>query len=171
MENSTAKIAIARMKLAMGPAAPRTFRSAIELVALQVSVVDADGKYVAGLGEGDFGVYQDGAPQSIALFASARAPIDVMLLLDTSSSMTGRLDLAQNAAISFLRVLRPEDRAAIVLFRPAIAVVNLSKFDSKSALKCAVCGCSPGSVASLSTFSPCGPKRLAKSVARFFGCE
>ena len=47
------------------------------------------------------------------------------------------------------------------------AVPNLPKFDWKSLLKCAECGCSPGSVASLSTMRPFGPKRSVNSVARF----
>jgi len=43
----------------------------------------------------------------------------------------------------------------------------LPKFFWKSLLKCAEWGCSPGSVASLSTFRPLVPNRSVKSVARF----
>lgn len=100
------------------------FRSAIELVALQVSVVDPQRKYVDGLGVEDFGVFEEGAPQAVTLFSAATAPLDVMVLLDTSASMNERMAVTQEAAIAFVRTLRPEDRAAVVLFSTDVRVAQ-----------------------------------------------
>jgi Ca-activated chloride channel homolog len=106
------------------PPSPRTYRAGTELVALQVSVVDAQRRYVSNLSAEDFDVFEEGARQTIALFAAATSPLDVMLLLDTSSSMTGRMELSQKAAVNFMRALRPADRAAVVLFDNNVRVAE-----------------------------------------------
>jgi Ca-activated chloride channel family protein len=93
-----------------------TYRAGTDLVVLQVAVTDARHRYVPGLRAEDFAVYEDGAPQEIVVFASAAAPLDVMLLIDTSGSMAGRLDVAQRAAIDLLATLREGDRAGLVVF-------------------------------------------------------
>ena len=53
--------------------APTTFRSGTELVVMQVSVVDGRGHFVPGLERDDFSVFEEGAPQTVALFGSAEA--------------------------------------------------------------------------------------------------
>jgi len=93
-----------------------TYRARTDLVVLQVAVTDARHRYVPGLRAEDFVVYEDGAPQEIVVFESAAAPLDVMLLMDTSGSMGGRLDVAQRAAIGLVEMLRPGDRAGLVVF-------------------------------------------------------
>ena len=96
--------------------APGTFRSGTELVALPVTVVDSRGQYVPNLVQDDFAVYEEGAQQSVALFAATAVPLDLMLVIDTSGSMRDRMDAAQRAAVEFVRALKPDDRAAVVLF-------------------------------------------------------
>src|SRR5512134_2800686 len=70
------------------PLAGQRFSAGTELVALQVSVTDEQRRYVSDLTAQDFGVFEDGIPQAVSVFAAAAAPVDVMLLLDSSSSMT-----------------------------------------------------------------------------------
>lgn len=103
---------------------PRAFRAATELVALQVSVVDGRQRYVSDLSADDFGVFEEGARQTVSVFAAATTPLDVMLLLDTSASMSRCMAFAQRAAIEFLEVLRPDDRAAVVLFDTNVRIVH-----------------------------------------------
>jgi hypothetical protein len=107
-----------------GPAGPDRFRSQTELVVLQVSVVDQHGRFVTGLGVNDFGVFEDGVRQSVTFFASNAAPLDLVLLIDTSSSMFGRMALAQDAAIDLIRTLKPGDRGAVVLFSHTIRIAH-----------------------------------------------
>jgi Ca-activated chloride channel family protein len=92
------------------------FRAATEMVALNVTVVDSHERHVTGLTSRDFAVYDDGVPQKLNFFASDEAPIDLAVLIDTSSSMGQRLPLVQKAAIGFVKVLRPIDRGAVVAF-------------------------------------------------------
>lgn len=92
------------------------FRAATEMVALNVTVVDSHERHVTGLTSEDFAVYDDGVPQKLNFFASDEVPIDLAVLIDTSSSMIQRLPLVQRAAIRFIKVLRPMDRGAVVAF-------------------------------------------------------
>jgi VWFA-related protein len=108
----------------VGPRGGGTFRAGTELVALPVAVVDGRGRFVSDLLAEDFAVYEEGVQQTVALFATAAAPLDVMFLLDTSGSMVDRMDEAQKAAVSFIRTLRDGDRAAILVFNDGVSIAQ-----------------------------------------------
>lgn len=109
---------------AVPPSQASTFRSRTDLVALQVTVVDQAGRPVPGLRMEDFVVVEEGDPQTVTLFATSAAPLDVMLLLDTSGSMGERMAAARDAASSLVRTLRPGDRAALVLFSDRVRIAQ-----------------------------------------------
>ena len=60
-------------------------------VLVPVLVTGADGLPVAGLGQGDFQLLADGQPQAMSSFVAGPSPVSVVLLLDTSASMDGRV--------------------------------------------------------------------------------
>jgi Ca-activated chloride channel family protein len=107
------------------PAVPRqpSFRSAVELVSLTVTVTDATGHYVTNLDQTDFSVFEDGAKQDVTLFSRTNLPIALALMLDTSASMDTKLPIAQEAAIGFTRRLRPQDLAEVVDFDSRVTVL------------------------------------------------
>lgn len=105
---------------AQGP----TFRAGTELVNLNVSVVGADHQPVIGLTQEQFAVFEDGKPQDVKFFASGEVPLDVAVLLDSSSSMAGSLPLVQGAAARFVRALRPDDRASIMAISNGLRVLQ-----------------------------------------------
>ncbi|HEX4566669.1 MAG TPA: hypothetical protein VH138_08545, partial [Vicinamibacterales bacterium] len=72
-----------------------TFKSGSSLVALNVTVTDSAAKYVSGLQPGDFVVYEDGVKQDLQFFESASVPVDLILLIDTSSSMSDKVDVVR----------------------------------------------------------------------------
>jgi Ca-activated chloride channel family protein len=91
------------------------FSSSVQLVEVYATVTDARGELVAGLKQDDFEVYEDNQRQDISAFAAGEFPLTVALGVDRSWSMAGdRLRLAKQAAQSFLRELKPNDRAMIV---------------------------------------------------------
>jgi Ca-activated chloride channel homolog len=100
------------------------FRSSVELVALNVTVTDAKRQYVPDLRAGDFEILEDGVPQPISFFGGGRVPIDLFLLIDTSSSMGSLRPVVQRAAAGFLSVLRPTDRAAVIGFNERMTVLQ-----------------------------------------------
>ncbi|MFB3854261.1 MAG: VWA domain-containing protein [Vicinamibacterales bacterium] len=93
-----------------------TFRTSSELVALNVTVTDNSNQHVRGLAKEDFAVFEDGVPQEIVFFAASAVPLDLVIMLDTSSSMSDKLSLVQEAAAGLLGVLRPGDVAEVVGF-------------------------------------------------------
>ena len=64
------------------------FRSGVDLVNVTATVTDELGRFVPGLTERDFRVFEDGEAQSITNFSNQRVPVSLGILLDTSGSMT-----------------------------------------------------------------------------------
>jgi VWFA-related protein len=104
----------------------RVFRSEANMVALNVTVTNTGegDKLVTGLHVDDFEVYEDGVQQRLRFFESSNVPMDVILLLDTSSSMRDRMPVVHDAARTFMKVLRPGDRGAVVAFNDHVRVVQ-----------------------------------------------
>lgn len=105
---------------------PRVFRSETNMVALNVTVTNTDDgdKLVAGLHRDDFEVYEDGVQQQVRFFESSNVPMDVILLLDVSSSMRDRMPVVHDAARTFMKVLRSGDRGAVVAFNEHVRIAQ-----------------------------------------------
>jgi Ca-activated chloride channel family protein len=65
-------------------------------------------------------VLDDDRPQEIVFFQNEVQPITVVVMLDTSASMTASLDLLRDAAEQFLIRLLPDDRAKVGAFNDRI---------------------------------------------------
>lgn len=102
--------------------APR-FHSGASMVAVNVTVVDGR-RLVSGLSRNDFEVFEDGVQQQVQFFESRSVPLDVILLLDTSSSMSDKMEVVHQAARGFMKVLRPGDRGAVVAFADSVNVLQ-----------------------------------------------
>ncbi|MDX6446985.1 MAG: Ca-activated chloride channel [Blastocatellia bacterium] len=91
-------------------------RVTTDLVVLNVTVLDKDGKFVPGLKRSDFQIIEDGVEQKVGGFTAEETPFAAAVLLDISGSMETRLTLGRSAAIRFLEGLREEDVAAVYSF-------------------------------------------------------
>jgi len=94
------------------------------LITIPVSVMDRDGRYVPNLQKEEFRVWEDGIEQEVAFFQSVDKPFSVVLMLDTSPSTQFRLEDIQDAAISFVNQLRPDDKVMVVSFNDDIKVLS-----------------------------------------------
>ena len=94
------------------------------LVTVPISVLDRDGRFIGGLRQEDFRVFEDGVEQQVAYFAPVEQPFTVALVIDTSGSTRFRLEDIQDAAIAFLDQLRPADRVIIVSFDEQVRVLS-----------------------------------------------
>jgi len=90
------------------------FRSGVDLVSLNVIVTDEKDKFVTGLSQKDFAVFEDGVQQDLSFFAAANVPLDLAILLDSSSSMSDKMTTVHQAAVGFASHLRPGDRIMVV---------------------------------------------------------
>jgi VWFA-related protein len=107
-----------------------TFRSGIRTVPLYVTVTDGTGRLVPELTQADFEILDNGKPQAIVLFLNEVQPITVVVMLDTSLSMTGSMDLLRAAAEQFVLRLLPADRARVGYFNDKIEVMPREGFTS-----------------------------------------
>jgi Ca-activated chloride channel family protein len=99
---------------------PPVFRAGTQVVPLYVTVTDRTGRLVTDLAQEEFEVLDNGQPQPLAVFRSDVQPICVVVMLDTSASMTGNLDILKAGAEQFLLRLLPEDRAKVGAFNDKI---------------------------------------------------
>ena len=97
-----------------------TFRSGSRVVPSYVTVVDGNNRLVTDLTRDDFEVFDNGRPQEITIFDNEVRPFTVVVMLDTSVSMTDRLDDLYNGAEQFLLRLMPHDKATVGAFNDKI---------------------------------------------------
>lgn len=140
--------------MVMGGANGQRQRGAIQvetnLVEILASVIDAHGEPVAGLTQEQFQVSEEGVPQKIVRFeAQTNRPLDLALMVDSSSSEFADLRFEDEAAAHFIRqVMRPSDRLAVFEFDED--VTELADFSSDvPRLQAAVRRVVPGSGTSM----------------------
>jgi Ca-activated chloride channel family protein len=100
------------------PGAAFRFRSAVELINVTATVSDDEGRFVAGLRQEDFLVFEDDQPRRVTHFSAERVPVSLGIALDTSGSMAGeKMQAAQAALRRFLYdLLDPQDEIFLYLF-------------------------------------------------------
>jgi len=94
------------------------------LVTMPVSVLDRDGRFVGGLQQRDFQVFENGVSQKIEYFASVERPFTVVLLIDVSPSTQYKIDEIQEAAITFIEQLRKDDKVAVISFDEQVHLLS-----------------------------------------------
>ena len=94
------------------------FRSGVDLVNVTATIVDRNGRFIPGLRQSDFIVYEEEELQEVTHFSNERVPVSLGLVLDTSGSMVGeKLTNALMAVDRFLtRLLSPEDEIFLYKF-------------------------------------------------------
>ena len=98
----------------------KPIRVSTRTVAMYATVTDADKRLVPDLTEDDFDIYDNGKLQTISQFDNKPQPISVVVMLDTSGSMTLALDLVKHAAEQFLLRLLPDDEGMVGAFNDKI---------------------------------------------------
>jgi Ca-activated chloride channel family protein len=94
-----------------------SFRSGIDLVNVTATVTDRAGRFVSGLSQNDFVVYEDDRPMDVSLFSADRVPVSLGFVLDTSGSMAGdKIGHAFQAIDRFLEWLGPDDEVFLYSF-------------------------------------------------------
>lgn len=95
--------------------AQEVFRASTDMVFLSVTATRGN-TAVTGLEETSFAVFEDGRRQDIEVFSRDPQPIALSLLIDASTSMENRMSLAADAAVGFVRRMRPSDLAQVMTF-------------------------------------------------------
>jgi Ca-activated chloride channel family protein len=111
-----------------------TFRAGTQVVSLFATVTDAQKRLVPDLTQGDFDVFDNEKPQPLVFFQNEVQPISVVVMLDTSGSMTLTLDLLRAAAEQFVLRLLPADKARVGAFNDKIQFMGRSFMNDRDQL-------------------------------------
>jgi Ca-activated chloride channel homolog len=88
----------------------------VNLVVLHTSVLDDRGKFVEGLTQDNFRVYEDKSEQKLSVFKREDIPVSMGLVIDNSGSMRDKRPRVNEAAITLVQSSNPQDEAFVVNF-------------------------------------------------------
>jgi VWFA-related protein len=109
------------------PATQGTLRTDVDLVSVYFTVRDGKNRLMPDLKQEDFQVYEDGREQTIRFFAHhADVPLNIGVLLDTSTAMRPLLQTESDAATYFLQaVMRKQDFGFAVSYNSRVEVLQV----------------------------------------------
>ena len=93
-------------------------------ILLPVTVRDGDGQLVSGLTRNDFRVVEDGIDQPLSDFSLRQVPVDAVLMVDASSSVSQNLDDFRKAAEGFAAHLAVDDRISLIQFDDRVLLLQ-----------------------------------------------
>ena len=92
------------------------FSAGTDAILVPVMVEDRRGRFVENLTLDDFEVFEDGVRQDPAFFEASSVPLDLVLTVDFSASMTAAMGALQFAARHFIRELPEPARLGLIAF-------------------------------------------------------
>lgn len=101
--------------LAVGQAFAQ-LRAQVELVLINASVTDREGRFVTGLDATKFHVFDEKRPVAIRAFSIDDAPVTTVILLDASASMKPNIAYAQAGLSRYLSAAIPGDEFCLITF-------------------------------------------------------
>lgn len=106
-------------------------------VMFPVTVRDSNGRLVSNLARTDFRVFEDNSLQPLSDLALRQVPVDVVLMVDSSSSVASNLDDFRRAAEGFAEKLQADDRISLIKFDDRVQLLQdwtKSRFQFQRAL-------------------------------------
>lgn len=106
-------------------------------VMFPVTVRDANDQLVNNLTRNDFRVFEDNTLQPLSDLALRQVPVDVILMVDASSSVANNIDDFRRAAQGFAAKLAADDRISLIKFDDRVELLQdwtKSRFQLQRAL-------------------------------------
>ncbi|HEY2456964.1 MAG TPA: VWA domain-containing protein [Candidatus Acidoferrum sp.] len=88
----------------------------VNLVVLHTTVLDDRGKFVEGLTQENFRVYEDKVEQKLDVFKREDIPVSMGLVIDNSGSIRDKRPRVNEAALTLVQSSNPSDEAFVVNF-------------------------------------------------------
>jgi Ca-activated chloride channel homolog len=89
----------------------------VNVEVVQVTAVVANrNSFVKGLTKADFRLREDTVPQTITHFSSEGTPLELVIAIDVSESMSDAMPQLKNSVKRFLAALRPQDQVTLTAF-------------------------------------------------------
>ena len=93
-----------------------TIRKNVDLVLVPVTITDKMDRLITGLDKENFRLYENKREQPIQHFSSEDGPVSIGIILDTSTSMSSKINRAQDAVREFCKAANPEDEYFLITF-------------------------------------------------------
>ncbi|MDP9055580.1 MAG: VWA domain-containing protein [Acidobacteriota bacterium] len=94
------------------------------VVLIPITVTDPLSRFVTGLDQESFKVFEDKLEQKVVSFGSEDAPLSIGIVFDSSGSMGPKLDKSRQAVSEFFKTANPEDEAFLVVFNDRAELVT-----------------------------------------------
>jgi Ca-activated chloride channel homolog len=107
----------------------------VDVVHVTATVTDGAGKFVRGLGRQAFRLFEGGARQDVTYFAAENVPLEIIVAVDVSGSMTDAMPQVQEATKKFLSALRPQDRVTVIGFNDNVFTLARPSADLQTRLR------------------------------------
>ena len=107
----------------------------VEVVQVTATVTDGDGQFVKGLTRDKFRVKEDGVLQRLTAFAGENIPLEIVVAIDVSQSMTDAMPTLKAAVSTFLGALRPADQVTLLAFNDNIFTLARRSTDHELRVK------------------------------------
>jgi Ca-activated chloride channel family protein len=107
----------------------------VEVVQVTTTVTDATGSFVQGLTRDKFRVREDAVVQKLTAFAGESIPLELVVAVDVSESMTDAMPTLKAAVKGFLGALRPADQVSLLAFNDNIFTLARRSTDPHVRLK------------------------------------
>ena len=92
----------------------------VDVVQVTVTVTNDRGEFVAGLPQSAFHVLEDGKPQTVTYFASEDVPLELVVAVDISGSMTAAMPKLKQSVKAFLGAVPAENRLSLLGFNDTV---------------------------------------------------
>ena len=107
----------------------------VDVVQVTATVTDKQGEFVRGLTQQAFRIAEDDVPQAITSFASENIPLEIVVAIDVSYSMSPAMPVLKQAVKKFLQALRPTDKVTVIGFNDSVFTVARPTVDLAARLK------------------------------------
>jgi Ca-activated chloride channel family protein len=109
-------------------------RVSVEIVQI-TAVVSERGRFIKGLPKTAFEVREDGVPQTIAHFSAEGSPLEIVVAIDVSASMTNAMPQLRNAVKKFLSALGPDDQVTLAAFNDNLFTLTRRETSAEQRLR------------------------------------
>jgi len=107
----------------------------VDVVQVTVTVSDGHGKFVHGLPQAAFHVFEDERAQVITHFASEDIPLELLVAIDISGSMSPAMPKLKTAVKEFLGEVPPQDQVTLLGFNDSIFTLTRKATDTADRIR------------------------------------
>ena len=107
----------------------------VDVVQVTVTVSDGRGKFIPGLPQGAFHVFEDNRVQTITHFASEDVPLELLVAIDISGSMSPTMPKLKTAVKEFLKSVPPQDQVTLLGFNDSIFTLTRKATDESERVR------------------------------------